>query len=530
MRKISRPLIFIIITVLCLSFGTAAFASELPEGVTIVSYTENYENINRFINLGESIDISQGSITFMLSNRTPAKKSLTNEMLTELPDTSVPGYFRACFNVYDIDFEINFMVLDPEKSAEKFVDIDKKTYWGYTHVDNCVMAGIFSGRSEAEFAKFENMTRAEFCQMMYNIYKNDKVLEKQTDSVFTDTPETAWYYTAVKTCADAGIIVGMGDGRFEPDGNITRQDAAIIMMNIIYGREYIAELDFEQTVKLAREKGIAATDIEDCSDYAKNAVAAALGVIYYGDTSGVLYPKLNILRGECAAMMSAYYFEGYTRPEPEKPDYLVYLSPSNQIHNSYANYSKNNATLKQYTEGIQMQIVAEYAKKELEKMGYRVYVADVSTSINDDNPYGAEPKEDGKTSRAEEAAALGADCYVAIHSNAIGSKNDGSVQGTMSFYNGTSEESTALAKAVHNKVAALTPTKEKKGAFQDDIAYSLAHGQQPYAEVWRPQMANVLLEVEYHDYKPYADWIVNNTENIGIAIAQGIDEYFNNKK
>ena len=38
-------------------------------------------------------------------------------------------------------------------------------------------------------------------------------------------------------------------------------------------------------------------------------------------------------------------------------------------------------------------------------------------------------------------------------------------------------------------------------------------------------MANVLIEVEFHDYKPYANWIVNNKEAIAKAIASGIDKY-----
>ena len=122
---------------------------------------------------------------------------------------------------------------------------------------------------------------------------------------------------------------------------------------------------------------------------------------------------------------------------------------------------------------------------------------------------------------------MNADCYVAIHSNAIGATNNGSAKGTWAFYNGEREGSTELARAVYNKVAALTPTAESKNSFQEDISYTKEHNQKsPYAEVWRPTMANVLLEVEFHDYAPYAQWIVNNSEQLGIAIAEGIDEYF----
>lgn len=497
-----------------------------------VKGSASVENVDRFLNIGDSVDISKGYVTAMLSNGKPSRTILKNDMLKNPPDTSKVGFYRSYVTIYSLDVDIIFMVLDENKKVSNFKDL-YESFWGFESIQNCVRSGLFEGRSYTNFGIKDNMTRAEFCQVLYNIYKNDEVLKPVRKVEFSDLKKDAWYVNAVYACADAGIVSGMGDGTFNPDGAITRQDAVLMMMNVIYGEQYLENLDYDKVVAAARKKGIAATDIDRTSPYAKKAMAAALGVIVEGDSVGNLTPKNKITRAECAVIMSNYFFKGYgdkvVEPEPDpepETQKLVYLSPSNQMSNQYANYHKN----KQYTEGIQMQIVAEVARVELEKMGYKVFVADVKTSINDTNPYGEKPKEDGITSRAEEAAAMNADCYVAIHSNAAGKKNDGSAQGTRVFYNGENKGAKELATFIHDRVGALTPTKESKGSIQEDISYSKDHGQTPYAEVWRPKMANLILEVEFHDYEPYADWIVANTTQLGIEIAKGIDEYFKSIK
>ena len=118
MKKI---IAFLSAAVIIISLSIPAFATtELEDGVTVVSYTENFFNIDRFINVGESVDISAGNIIFMLSNRKPAKKQLSNDMLKVVPDTSAPGIAKAEFTVYDIDFSIDFIVMNSEQSAKLY--------------------------------------------------------------------------------------------------------------------------------------------------------------------------------------------------------------------------------------------------------------------------------------------------------------------------------------------------------------------------------------------------------------------------
>ena len=131
-------LTFIILLTLC----TPTFAAS---AVTIASYTEHYEKINRFLSIGESIDVTGGYVTFLLSDRKQGKKNLTNDMLKSVPDTSTIGYKRAEYELYNLTLSVNFMVLDNTKSASRFKDLNKNS-WAYTHINNGVKAVSIWGR------------------------------------------------------------------------------------------------------------------------------------------------------------------------------------------------------------------------------------------------------------------------------------------------------------------------------------------------------------------------------------------------
>lgn len=49
------------------------------------------------------------------------------------------------------------------------------------------------------------------------------------DSRFADVEASAWYAPSVSWAASKGIVSGVGDGKFEPNRNITRQEMAVIM-------------------------------------------------------------------------------------------------------------------------------------------------------------------------------------------------------------------------------------------------------------------------------------------------------------
>lgn len=468
----------------------------------VVSDTIYADDIYRFIELDQKPDLSGGYIDFVFDDDTQQRVYLDDEDMEPFPDTSEPGRLLYTFEIYGKTYTLDFIVVDSDVDMSVFTDVSK-SYWGYKKIRDVVSAGFFSGMSETEFEPRSNMTRAQFCQMIYNIFRDDpQVMTSDIQISFTDVESGKWYYEAVMACAEAGIVDGVGEGKFNPQVEIKRQEAAVMMMRILMDPQELEAVDVDAVVSAARENGIAAGDFDTTSDYAKKAVAASLGVIFFGDDDGNLTPKNNIIRAECASMIYNYFFDGYESPDVK---YLVYLSPSNQMTNPYTGVDTN--------EGEQMQLVAAYVENRLKEMGYDVYTADVNTSI----------KEDAEFNRADEAAQLGADAYVAIHSNAVGFTNDGKYQGTTCYYNGNNKGAKELSQFIYDRLSQFTPTEDN--GIHDDMYESQINGQKPYAEVRLPTMANLILEVEFHDYPTYAEWIVNNINGIGEQIALGIDDY-----
>lgn len=166
----------------------------------------------------------------------------------------------------------------------------------------------------------------------------------------------------------------------------------------------------------------------------------------------------------------------------------VYISPSKQVDNEYAAGDT--------TEAEQMYLIGERVCEILEDRGISVYMPDVNS--------------DSLSARVDQAKRYKAKAYVAIHSNAGGG------EGTECFYNENSEESRSLAENVYSRAASVTPT-EDRGLKSGNKANLY--------EATEPTCASCLVEVEFHDDEDKAIWITEHTEELAVAVADGITEY-----
>ena len=56
-----------------------------------------------------------------------------------------------------------------------------------------------------------------------------------TSQRFTDVMPDAWYCEAVNAMAEAGIVNGVGNGKFEPNRPMTAGELATVLWNMMYG-------------------------------------------------------------------------------------------------------------------------------------------------------------------------------------------------------------------------------------------------------------------------------------------------------
>ncbi|MDR1101094.1 MAG: S-layer homology domain-containing protein [Clostridiales bacterium] len=186
----------------------------------------------------------------------------------------------------------------------------------------------------------------------------------------------------------------------------------------------------------------------------------------------------------------------FSVPQPpapiDKSKKVVYLSPSNQYLNLYS-WGMTN-------EGEQMIMLGDILKNELTSMGFNVVVANPSSTFEE---------------RAAEAVSCGAFCYVALHTNAANK----SVTGTEIYYRQDSDESYNLASFLYGKVAPFTPSNDR--GLKNGTAAKLL-------EIRLPNTPNCLIEIDFHDVAPMAQWLVEHKTEIAHLLAEGIAEYWSN--
>ena len=117
------------------------------------------------------------------------------------------------------------------------------------------------------------------------------------ENTFTDVPNGTWYTNAVAWAASNGIVGGVGNGKFDPDGSITREQMATILFR------YAQKKNID-TSKRGELSGFA--DSGKVSSWAKDAVqwTVAEGIINGSD--GKLLPQGNATRAQVSAILMRF--------------------------------------------------------------------------------------------------------------------------------------------------------------------------------------------------------------------------------
>lgn len=172
--------------------------------------------------------------------------------------------------------------------------------------------------------------------------------------------------------------------------------------------------------------------------------------------------------------------------------YKVYLSPSNQKDNTYASGNTN--------EMAQCEKIAQAAYTALKRCKIDVMLGKSTDSI---------------ATRCRQSDAFNADVHLPIHTNAFNQKVTG---GTLVMLYKNSAEHNKVGSALLKAVGEISPGADYALRYQTDLY-----------ELNTPKALSAYLEVEFHDTKAGADWIRNNTTNIGEAIAKAMCDYFDVK-
>ncbi len=110
-------------------------------------------------------------------------------------------------------------------NPDKFDDV-KKTDWFYGAVKYVGDGGIMTGTGNRIFSPEANMTRAMVVTVLYRIEGSPAPTSEMTG--FSDVPTDQWYSQAIYWANQKGIVQGF-NGKFDPEGQITREQLATIL-------------------------------------------------------------------------------------------------------------------------------------------------------------------------------------------------------------------------------------------------------------------------------------------------------------
>jgi hypothetical protein len=179
-----------------------------------------------------------------------------------------------------------------------FADISKHA--NKAAIEALAARGIINGKSDTAFDPDATMTRAEFSKTVVG----GLGLPQRADSAsaFTDVPAKEWYAGYVGAAYFYEITTGATATTFNPNGTITRQEAAVMVTRAAK----LAGLDtaqFESSVTLVRDTLAQFGDYTKSADWARESLAFCYANGIWDDTEFDIKPSEEIKRCEIAEML-----------------------------------------------------------------------------------------------------------------------------------------------------------------------------------------------------------------------------------
>ncbi len=224
-----------------------------------------------------------------------------------------------------------------EDNVLPFTDV-KAQYWFYEAVKYTYEEGIFKGTDPEGkiFAPAKNMTRAELVMTLFQLTGVAKD-GYMGETGFNDVSAKSWMSYAVKWAAQKGYVSGVGNGKFNPQGNITRQEFAAIL--------YRFAKDYNLTDNVNADILASFPDVNSVASWAKESLEWATSVsiisgVKLSDGTDVVSPKGTTTRAQAAQMLMTFIklFDGESADGRVNRDLVfavknnAYTAPKNIIY------------------------------------------------------------------------------------------------------------------------------------------------------------------------------------------------------
>ena len=253
-----------------------------------------YESVQQY-------ELNKGSTISLTPSKGVKYDPVTKRFTTDSVNMSIsfatknPNYTDKKQGQIDISGTITFTLEGEATWENPFTDVEEGS-WYYPHVAYVHQNGLFSGTGAKTFGPRASMTRGMVVTVLGRL-AGVEASGYGGDS-FSDVDTSLYYAPYIKWAAEAGIVSGVGQDKFAPDREISRQDLAVILNN--YANTM--ELSLKQTLQ-----NVVFADSSKIAAYAADAVGNMVraGVIG-GKDNGSFDPVSSATRAEVATMLHRF--------------------------------------------------------------------------------------------------------------------------------------------------------------------------------------------------------------------------------
>ena len=180
----------------------------------------------------------------------------------------------------------------PEPEGLPFMDINEEQ-WFYEAVRYVYDAELMNGVSETAFAPDDTLSRGMVATVLHRLAGAPAGAGES--AAFPDVASGAWFAQGVAWAAAEQIVTGYDDGNFYPDGDITREELAVMLWR--YAKAEGMDTDTAGDLS-------AFSDASAVSAWAAEALAWCVEAgILTGRDTGELDPGGTATRAEAAAIL-----------------------------------------------------------------------------------------------------------------------------------------------------------------------------------------------------------------------------------
>lgn len=124
---------------------------------------------------------------------------------------------------------------------------------------------LLVGYGDGDLHEVDPLTRAQLATIIYRLLTKESIIQYGAgQAIFDDVSADAWYYQAVNTIGHAGIVNGVSNGQYDPDGMVTWAQAITVISRFVELQEFpLQQIRYDGWAKPYIETAVALGWIED---------------------------------------------------------------------------------------------------------------------------------------------------------------------------------------------------------------------------------------------------------------------------